>query len=374
MIEAGEVDVVVVSHIDRLLRKLSDLEKLIDLALAAGVTIAAVTGDIDLSNDAGRLVGRMLAVIARGEMERKSARQKRANRQAAEDGKARKATPRPFGWLPDRVTMHPEEGPAVADACRALLAGGTVSGIAREWDRRGLRPPQAPYGPLPEHPWSRVSVTTILGNPRIAGISVYKTAEVGRGEWQALVTEETFRAVGQVLADPARKHSQGVRTMLGGMAACQCGNHVTGSLNQLAQRIYRCNPQTRNGKPGPHATIRCEPVDEIVGALAVGRLSKDDAVDLLAPKAKADTKALHGEANAIRTRLRRLGPNYALGHITEDDMIAGRKPARPGSPKSRPSSPRSAANPCWHRSSPRRTLPPRGRNSPPTGNAPWLTR
>jgi site-specific DNA recombinase len=320
MIKAREIDIVVVSHIDRLLRKLTDLEHLIDASVAADVKVAAVTGDIDLSNDAGRLVGRILAVIARGEVERKSARQQRANRQAAEAGKARKGTPRPFGWLDDRVRMHPQEGPAVADACRALLAGGTVSGICRVWTARGLRPVQSKTGV-----WTRSSVTAILRNPRIAKIATYRGAEVGEGEWEPLVAVETFQAVVRLLADPSRQRAKGVRTMLGGLARCRCGNHVTGSLNQLGQHIYRCNPSTRGDRVGPHTAVRCAPIDIWVGTAVVDRLSKDDAVDLLAPKGDpARARELHEEGQAIRERLKRLGPYFMAGKITEDDMVNGR--------------------------------------------------
>jgi DNA invertase Pin-like site-specific DNA recombinase len=70
MIERGEIGAVVVSHVDRLLRKLTDLEHLIEMAEKHKVAVVTVSGDLDLSNDAGRTVGRILAVVARGEVER----------------------------------------------------------------------------------------------------------------------------------------------------------------------------------------------------------------------------------------------------------------------------------------------------------------
>ena len=54
------------------------------------------------------------------------------------------------------MTAHPVEGPAVAEACAALLGGGTISGIMREWTKLELTPPAgaARYDPLEpdEHP------------------------------------------------------------------------------------------------------------------------------------------------------------------------------------------------------------------------------
>jgi site-specific DNA recombinase len=106
----------------------------------------------------------------------------------------------------------------VVEACQALLGGGTLSGIMREWAGAGLRPAQSKTGR-----WSRTSVRTILLNPRIAGLSAYRGEIVGQGQWEPLVGEETWRAVRGILEDPARKPPRGVRTLLGGLALCPCG-------------------------------------------------------------------------------------------------------------------------------------------------------
>ncbi len=87
MVDAGDLDVIVCWHVDRLTRRVIDLEDVITRCERAGTKVATVSGDLDLSTDAGRLVGRILASVARGEVERKSARQKRAALQSAEAGK-----------------------------------------------------------------------------------------------------------------------------------------------------------------------------------------------------------------------------------------------------------------------------------------------
>jgi len=75
--KAREAEVLVAWHVDRLTRKLSDLEHPIELAQNDGLRISTVTGELDLSTHASRLVCRILASVARGEVERKGARQKR---------------------------------------------------------------------------------------------------------------------------------------------------------------------------------------------------------------------------------------------------------------------------------------------------------
>jgi DNA invertase Pin-like site-specific DNA recombinase len=206
---------------DRFIREPLDLEYLIPRFDKAGVRFAEADGIIDLGTDSGRLAARILVAVAKAEQERKAERQKLANEAAAVAGKRRLGTPRPFGYRDDHVTRDPAEALAVEEACTVLLGGGTLSGIMREWTDAGVRPAQSKTGR-----WTRQSIRTILPNPRIAGLSVYRGEIVGKGEWESLVAEETWRAVRGILDDPARKPPRGVRTLLGGLALRPCGNVV----------------------------------------------------------------------------------------------------------------------------------------------------
>lgn len=322
MINARSVDVVVVYAIDRLTRRLSDLSALIDLCQKTGVKIATVSGDLDLSTDTGRMVARILGSVAQGEVERKATRQRDSNQQAAEMGRARKGTPRPFGWRADRIALDEAEAAAVRDACGMLLAGGTISGVIRDWDARDVWPHQRPRGAG----WSRTSVRLILANPRNAGIATYNGVEVGRGEWEPIVAEETWRAVCDVLAANAgRRAAPSPRTMLSGLGRCLCGNFVVGTWSGDGKRpAYRCHQLTRDGRPGPHVFVRRDVVDEWVGALVAERLSRPDAIDLIEAPAGIDAGALRDEAAALRERLGRLGPLFAKGAISERDLTGGR--------------------------------------------------
>ena len=50
----------------------------------------------------------------------------------------------------------------------------------------------------------------------------------------------------------------GVRTLLGGLALCQCGNTVQGAINATGKHVYRCNPDAR-AAPRPRTASRCPP-------------------------------------------------------------------------------------------------------------------
>lgn len=66
---------------------MTDLERVIELVETTGVRLVTVSGDISLDTDMGRMVGRIMASVARAEVERKSARQRRAAIQKAQAGK-----------------------------------------------------------------------------------------------------------------------------------------------------------------------------------------------------------------------------------------------------------------------------------------------
>jgi hypothetical protein len=218
------------------------------------------------------------------------------------------------------VTPDPVEGPAVAEACAVLLGGGTLSAVMREWTAAGVQPVQSKSG----RGWTRQSIRTILLNPRIAGLSAYRGEIVGCGDWEPLVSEETWRAVHGILEDPARKPPRGVRTLLGGLALCPCGNVVTGMPNHTTQRIYRCQPPTRNRDwAAGHVARQAGPVENYIEKLVIGRLSREDAADLVAvPEGGPDVGALREESTAIRANLEEMAADRALGLITRAQMLA----------------------------------------------------
>lgn len=258
MLDDGLADLLVAYAVDRLTRSVTDLEALISLCERTKTAVATVSGDLDLSTDQGRLVARILGSVARGEVERKATRQRDANEQKANRGEPRKGCPRPFGWKQDRIHLEPDEAEAIREAARAILGGGTLSALCREWSRLGLRPAQAPYGPLPEIPWARGSIRQIMLNPRLAGIATYRreAIEGTEAQWEPILPTETFKAIKAVLTSPSRGHARGVRTLLGGLATCACRNLIVAGKNHHSQEIYRCRPATRNGRPGPRVFKR----------------------------------------------------------------------------------------------------------------------
>jgi len=319
MVDARAVDVVVAWHVDRLVRKLADLEDVIERCERAGVRLATVSGDIDLSTDAGRLVGRILASVARGEVERKGARQRRANLQRAEAGAPSLWGHRAFGYEPDRVSVRPAEARAVAEACDQLLSGGSLRSIAKQWHAAGLELPAGGQR------WRATSVRSILLNPRIAGFRTYspstsgpgKREIVGAGQWPALVGEQTWRAVEALLRDRARDNGRGVRSLLGGgLSRCGgCGGPIGAGRTRAGKPNYRCRTLAEGGTSG-HVSRLAAPIDTYITDVVIERLSRPDAAELLVDQDRPDMDKLRAEATALRARLEMVAVEFADGDLS----------------------------------------------------------
>lgn len=316
-VERGEVDVIVVWHVDRLVRRLEQLEQVITLCEEHKVKLATVSGDIDLSTDAGRLVGRILASVARGEVERKSARQKAANRQRAEEGMPHAGGWRALGYAQDGVTILPDEAAAIRTGFELILAGGSLRAVGRDWSARGLTATKSARKARPT--WTWASVRQVLLNPRYAGIRAY-CGEEFPAQWPAIVSEEVFRAVSAMLTSPDRRTPPAMGIgLLTGIATCgTCGSpcNITGGSPRRVQdggprrtRIYRCT-----GEPGRHVTRKAEPIDDLVSRLVVARLSAPDAIGLLA-RTGPDLSALATEREAILKRQRQLADEFGSGAL-----------------------------------------------------------
>ncbi|MGY1691993.1 recombinase family protein [Geodermatophilus sp. SYSU D01105] len=317
-VEAGCVSAVVAWDLDRLHRRPVELEHFIDLADTRKLALATVGGDADLSTDNGRLFARIKGAVARGEIERKSARQKRANLQRAQLGKPPPGGRRAVGFEVGGMALRDSEAALIREGYRHLLGGSSLRGIAAHWNA-------ASFTTAGGGVWRPDAVRYTLRNPRNAAIVVYCGEEIGVGSWPAIVPEHTYRAAVALLDDPSRRTTPSTarRYLLAGLALCQCGAHVITGRTQHGQRTYRC------GRTRGHLSRAAAPADELVVTLVVARLSQPDAADLLVThQGGPDVSALREEAAALRTRLGELADLFADGAITAAQLSRGTERTR----------------------------------------------
>jgi DNA invertase Pin-like site-specific DNA recombinase len=311
-VSAGRIGAVVAWDLDRLHRRPVELEHFINLADLHRIELATVTGQHDLSTTSGRLTARIMGNVAKHEIEHKSERQRNANAQRAAKGLP-PIGPRALGYEADGVTVRELEAAAVRAGFDAILAGGSLRTLAREWNAAGLTTSHGGE-------WRPDSVRYVMTNPRYAGLRASRTGRawtvIGPGTWPALVGEETFRAVADLLSNPDRRTTPDTRRryFLSGLALCGvCGAPCNTGGTQHGKRTLKCSVSR-------HLSRAAEPIEELVTEVIVARLSRPDAAELLVDSDRPDTGALRGDVMALRARLAQLAGLLADGVLTETSV------------------------------------------------------
>lgn len=171
---------------------------------------------------------------------------------------------RPFGYEHAKTedgtktyVQAPSEAKAIRQAAEWVLSGWALSNIAIELDKRGVR--GAHGGKI-----SPAAVRGMVTAPTVAGYRVYRGRIVGKGNWRAILDDDTWQACRLKLSQPRRvtrkdgkgtypitERHQGNSTgrkylLTGGLARCGvCGHRMAGSLKQMKnQRVpyLHCHP------------------------------------------------------------------------------------------------------------------------------------
>ncbi|HEV7980591.1 recombinase family protein [Amycolatopsis sp.] len=296
--KAGEFDALVCWDLDRLTRQPRQLEDWIDAAQERGLLLVTANGEADLSTDGGRMFARIKATVARGEIERKAARQRAAALQRAERGKPPLGV-RLTGYSPAGELIEDEAAIvrqlfdrfAAGDSLRALAMWLTEAKVATRHGR----------------PWNPSSVRTILTNPRYAGHAIYQGKTNGKqGTWDAIVDDDVFRLVEAKLADPRRKTQQGTDRKHLGAGLFECAK-CDSKVRSWSGNRYRC--------PNGCLTRSQHQIDTLVIKTMRERLSRPDLAGLITPKESERAKAASEKVKQLNGRLELIEADYDAGNI-----------------------------------------------------------
>lgn len=98
-IAEGRRDAVLVWHLDRLHRHPIQLVRFVETCQQAGVRdVGTLSDTLDLANGDALLTARLMAIVARHEIDTKSRRTARKTLEIAQTGRPTKGGPRPFGF------------------------------------------------------------------------------------------------------------------------------------------------------------------------------------------------------------------------------------------------------------------------------------
>lgn len=350
---AEKIDVIVLYMSSRLWRNRKERAIAFERLAQSKVKIVAVRGqEIDLSTAAGRMIAGILGEVDAHETEQMGERKRDAMAQQARLGHY--IGPTPFGYtkiyasvpLPDgsmgrRYTGGLEVVPDLRDEIRGaaehLLNGGSLRGVALDWNFRGIRTARGGR-------WSLQQLRQILlapymvglrgggpgGNGRSAVYQRWSPTDAGtyKGGWEAVLDLETREALQSLLTSPERRTSpvgRGAKHLLTGIATCgHCGHGVCAASYRDrrggTRRYYECpGPPTGCGK----CARKADAVDAWVFAHIAHWLVPNGAYDAaLATAALASTPEMavvFAEQSRDRLARERLDDRLADGEFDDED-------------------------------------------------------
>ncbi|MBV9651363.1 MAG: recombinase family protein [Pseudonocardiales bacterium] len=317
-LEAGRADAVIAWHTDRLHRSPVELEAYIAVCEPRGIPTHCVkAGELDLTTASGRMTARITGAVARGEVERMAERIQAEKRHAALAGHYRGGR-RPFGYEADGVTVVPAEAALVADASHRVLRGESMSSLAREWNAAGIASSTGAA-------WTPTAVQRVLVRPRNAALIECEGSTLP-GRWPAIVPEAVWAEVVALCADPSRRTAKSSELRWLGSGLYRCGVCNDDETTVRAATTAGKKPGYRCKRTG-HLNVKSAPIDELITALVLARLSAPDAHLLLTPPGaqSATVERLAAQAAALRARNAGLTGLFAEGVITAAELKDARR-------------------------------------------------
>ncbi|MFJ5693324.1 recombinase family protein [Arthrobacter sp. NPDC093125] len=325
-IETGGIDAVIVFDVDRLTRTPAELERFIDLADRHHIALASIGGEVDLATPQGRLTARIKGSVARHEVEQMSRRLKRKFQENAKEGKPHGVTP--FGYRREHIiddqgrnagyreVIDPVQAEAVRELYRMVIAGQSLRSLAKYMTDRGFKTSRG-------NDFAGNVIGNMLRNPRYAGHRTHEKQIIGTGNWEPIVSQDTFDQAFAILTTPGRRHSRGLeaRYLLSGIAIC--GREGCGGV--LRPNVHKPRP---DGKQRSSAyvcprcmklTRRMDPVDELVNDFMVAYLTKFNLRSTATDKPDALRSAQEAR-DAVLARMDTLADSFAVGEVTARQM------------------------------------------------------
>ncbi|MDX8052005.1 recombinase family protein [Lentzea sp. BCCO 10_0798] len=143
--------------------------------------------------------------------------------------------------------QHPEEANAIRRAADWVLSGWSLGNIAAQLKEQGFR--GAKGGAVTVN-----TVRSMVTRPAVAGYLVRQGRVIGRGNWEPILTDDTWQACRLKLSEPRnvrkadgtehkilnpkRSTAPGRKYLLtGGLAVCGvCGNPLSGTIHRVGKR------------------------------------------------------------------------------------------------------------------------------------------
>lgn len=335
-IENGSSAGVVFYNQDRLTRRMSDLERFLDLWEdgRSELCVAGQWGSVDLRDPSARTNMRLFAMMAMQEAESTSRRTRRKNQGKRDAGILVEGGTRAFGWDDGKVDRDilAREQEALCEAFTLLENGGTVQAVVDMWNGRGLVSSRG------RRPWEKTSVRLAMCRQRHAGRIEHDGEVVGViANYTPVIDPEQFDRVMAIFRSRRRGRPLSTAALGSGLLRCHCGATVRTRPKYTRTRgtvmTYFCVKQ--RGGCG-HLSIDQEQVDALVRGAVIRALSNETTaqrVSSFVVTQQGRVADCERELASVKERRRTLLAKFSAGEIDEDEFsesleIHGRRKRR----------------------------------------------
>jgi site-specific DNA recombinase len=324
-IQAGEVDVVLATEMQRIYRRLEELLEVIYLAETTPLRkIETTNGNgYDLSTGVG--IHNAVAAVNNAVLESRqiSDRIRRKKRAQAKEG-LHNGGPRPYGFEADGLTVRESEADVLRDAATRLLVGESLRSITRRLNQLGILTANGKQ-------WHMSTLRDALASPRAKGVRIHNGVEYPAA-WPAIIDSDTWESLQLLFRSESRlaKHPKAGRSyLLTGFIECGVCHKRTvvgnsGVQARKQRRRYYCvktNEQGINTGCG-QASRRAEPLELLVTQAVLDVLDSEQMGRVLAAASESDEmKHLvrqYEDQKAKKSDALRL---WQEGKFSEEDML-----------------------------------------------------
>ena len=316
-VRVGTVDGLLAVDQDRLLRRVSDVVRLIEATEERHTPVLLLSGEIDTTTADGKLRAHILASVAQHESGKKSERERRQRDQAAAMGLYQGGR-RPFGYERDGVTIRNDEAKVVREIAKRYIKGDSLNSIAVDLNARGVKPSGSPE-------WRVTTLRSLIGSPRLAGLRVHRGEIVGTAEWKPILTLEQHGAIVERLGDVRRtRRGRPETALLSSILRCGlCGCGMVSGTRRLASgntgKRYACFKAPGHAGCGRMA-IEATQTEAYVTELVLTALDESDI-----PKPVDTSRSRDAELADIAEREQTLAHMYATGDLTQGEWTEARR-------------------------------------------------
>ncbi|MET9617742.1 recombinase family protein [Kitasatospora indigofera] len=254
-IQRGEVNIILITEMPRLYRRLEELLDLIKLAETTQLRRIQTTDGISYDFSTAEGIHATINAVNNGMLEsaRTSKRIKRKQRKRAQDGLVHSGG-RPYGYEANGVTVRESEAEIIRECAGPYTAGESIRDFVRDLNARGV---PTTTGVM----WQVSHLQRTIFKKRYIGVREYEGQDYP-AVWPAILTVEQrerveVQRIGRAAKGPKGKTGSRKYLLTGFIFCGRCGGAMVGNgrtreSGQPVQMRYRCRRTDNYGR-----TIGC---------------------------------------------------------------------------------------------------------------------